>query len=75
MAQREAADEKKQEHSNHDSYTEGSAVRDHESKSGVAVSDSENSFHQVAKATAQQDRKHERPQRNLKDSFGQTQKS
>src|SRR4029077_3730464 len=46
-------------------------VRDHESKSCVAVSDSENSFHQVAKATTQQDRKHERPPRHLKDSLCQ----
>jgi len=71
VAQGEAADEKKQKHSNHDSYAESSAVRDHESKSGFTVSDRENSFHQVAKATARQDRKHKRPQRYLKDSLRQ----
>lgn len=55
VAQREAADEKKQEHGNDDCYAESCAVRDHESKSGVTVSDCEDSFYQVAKGTAGQD--------------------
>jgi hypothetical protein len=71
VAERETADEKKQEHRNHDRYAECRAVRDHESESGVAVTDSKNSLNKVAKATARQDRKDERPQRYLKDSLRQ----
>jgi hypothetical protein len=46
-------------------------MRHHKPKNPLAVANRQNSFHKIAQSAADQQRQHERPQRNLKHPVGQ----